>query len=103
MSSAIITAQHRAAFDAFGFVKFPELFKDDIDWINDEYEAVWRLRPDIVHTSKSGLTLFPGLFVAWSERLSRLLEDPRITALGNTLLGDGWSLTGGDGGLYNGD
>ncbi len=98
-----ITAQQKAALDLYGFVVIPGLFAADIGWIIDEYEAVWRTRPDLVHTSAARTTSFPGLFVSRSPRLTALLEDPRFVALGDTLLGEGFSFSGGDGGRYNGD
>jgi hypothetical protein len=101
--STTITAQHLATFDLFGYVVIRGLFAEDITWITDEYEAVWRTRPDLMHSAAGKNSAFPGLFISRSARLSALLEDPRIVALGDTLLGEGYSLSGGDGGRYNGD
>jgi hypothetical protein len=104
IATAICTQQHKAFFEAFGYLHFPGLLNEDIGWIREEYEAVWNSRPDIVHGANGQrLTSFPNLFVSWRPRLSGLIEDPRIVEICETLLGDGYAVNGGDGTLWDGD
>ncbi len=98
----MITPQQKAFFDTFGYLALPGILAQDIGWIIDHFEAVWRARPDIVHDG-SQRTIFPEIFISADERLSTLVEDPRIVDICTSLLGDGYTLAGGDGNYYSGD
>jgi hypothetical protein len=103
MGNPFGTPEQKTFFETFGFLHLPGLMKEDIGWIIDDYEAVWRSRPDIVHGAKGKATSFPALFVQQTPRLSSLIEHPRIESTLNMLLGDAWNINGGDGTLYDGD
>jgi len=103
MENSFCTAAQKTFFETFGYLHLPGLMKADIGWIIEDYEAVWSSRPDIVHGAKGRQTSFPATFVLETPRLSTLIEDPRIEPLLNLLLGDTWTLNGGDGSLYDGD
>ncbi|HYE06254.1 MAG TPA: phytanoyl-CoA dioxygenase family protein [Planctomycetota bacterium] len=91
-----------AFFQAFGYLALPGALAGDYGWISDEFEQVWRDRPDIRHDG-SQRTMFPALFIAQRPRLTALLEHPAVVAIADALLGEGWSLYGGDGNFYSGD
>ena len=99
------TERQKAFFDAFGFLTFPGLLADDIDAIIDEFEAVWARhggghhgRP---HDGRQRSCLVP--FIDRSERLSALIDDPRIHDIAAGLLGDDFVYAGSDGNYYAGD
>jgi hypothetical protein len=98
----MITARQKAFFETFGYLALPGALADDIAWISDEFDAVWRERVDVTHDG-SKRTMFPGLFVAQRPRLSTLIEHPMIEDICSSLLGPGYGLNGGDGNLYSGD
>jgi hypothetical protein len=60
-------------FTAFGFLSLPGALAQDIAWVQHEFEAVWAARDDLVHDG-SKRSMFPGLFVAQSPRLSTLVR-----------------------------
>ena len=101
-SPQLLTDQQRTFFETFGYLALPGLLAEDIGWVQHEFEAVWAARDDLLHDG-SKRTMFPGLFVAQSPRLSTLVEDPRIVGLCTSLLGEGYTLSGGDGNFYSGD
>jgi len=104
MTSHSSTPAQKAFFETFGYIHLPGLMIDDIGWIIDEYEAVWRSRTD-VHTGVGAgkATSFPGLFVSMTPRLSVLIEHPRIRGICDLLFGDAWSVTGGDASIFDGE
>ena len=36
-----MSPQQQRFFETFGFLKLEGLLRDDIDWVRDEFEAVW--------------------------------------------------------------
>jgi ectoine hydroxylase-related dioxygenase (phytanoyl-CoA dioxygenase family) len=103
----MITTQQKRFFEVFGFLHLPGRFSDDIHWMSDEYEGVFRRRSD-QRSEKNGegkpkLTTIDQLFVSLSPRLSTLIEDPRVVAICEGLLGEDYAICGGDGGIYHGN
>jgi len=101
-----LTEQQRRFFEAFGYLGFPGLITDDIGWITDEFEDVFRrctgAGTDIPsHTGGERTCIVPS--VGQSERLCGLLDDPRILGIIAGLLGDEFSYLAGDSNFYSGD
>ena len=101
-SAMLLSEEQIAFFDTFGYLALPGVLAEDIAWVQHEFEAVWAARTDLEHDG-SKRSMFPGLFVAQSPRLSTLVEDPRVAGACRSLLGEGYTLSGGDGNFYSGD
>src|SRR5580698_6994812 len=87
-------------FDTFGYLLLPGLLAGDIDWITQEFEAVFTDR-GLVHDHTQRTCVVP--FIDARERLSALLDHPRIEGLAASLLGDEFNYVGSDGNYYAGD
>ena len=87
-------------YETFGFLKFPELFKDEVGDITDAFEQVWA-ESGRTHDFKKRSMIIP--FPDSSEYLSRLLEDPRIDGVVSSILGDDYNYSASDGNYYVGD
>ena len=100
-----LTDQQRAFFRAFGFLAFPGLLARQIEEITEEFESVWSGlgggHASQPHDGKARSCIVP--FIDQRERLSALLDDPRILAIGRDLLGDDFNYMGSDGNYYVGD
>jgi hypothetical protein len=92
--------QQKQFFDTFGYLVLPGLLADEIGWVIEEFEAVWRDR-GVVHDGTKRSCIVP--FIDQRERLCRLLDHPGITALVGGLLGEAFNYLGGDGNFYSGD
>ena len=105
MARTRLNDQQMAFFEAFGFLRFPALLADCIDGIIDEFEAVWERHggghDGTPHDGKRRSCLVP--FIDQSERLSALLDDPRIHDIAASILGDDFDYSGSDGNYYAGD
>lgn len=100
-----LTEQHLSFFDTFGYLSFPGLLADRIEEIDREFEAVWEAnggghygKP---HDGKARSCI--AQFIGHNERLSSLLDDPRILGIATSLLGDDFNYMGSDGNYYVGD
>lgn len=98
----MLTAAQHAFFETFGFLKLPGALAADVGWIQDEFEAAWRLKPEVVHDG-SQRTIYPASFITATRRLSTLVEHDVVCGVLDDLLGVGWSSYGGDGNFYSGD
>ena len=105
MARTRLTEQQMRTFETFGFLAFAGLLADCIDEIVEEFEAVWRRhggghhgRP---HDGERRSCLVP--FIDQSERLSALIDDPRIHDIVTSLLGEDFNYAGSDGNYYAGD
>jgi hypothetical protein len=95
-----LTPQQKHHFETFGYLILPGLLADDIGWITEEFEAVFRGR-QVVHDGTKRTCIVP--FIDQRERLCTLLDHPRLLALISGLLGDDFNYLGGDGNYYAGD
>ncbi len=95
-----ITPQQKHFFDTFGYLVVPGLLKDEIDWISDEFEAVFRDR-GIVHDGTQRSVVVP--FIDQRAHLCTLLDHPAIVNLIGGLIGENFNYLGGDGNFYAGD
>lgn len=97
-----LTPQQVAFFETFGFLRLPGLFGDEIEDITASFEEVFASEEpmDLVqdlHFRKKRLVV-PHV-VDKHPRLGRLLEDPRITGIASSLLGEDYEWLGSDGNL----
>ena len=92
-------------FETFGYLGLPGLMADRVDEIIAEFEALWESRGGGHHnrphegTARSCIAQF----IDHRERLSSLLDDPRIRGIATSLLGDDFNYMGSDGNYYVGD
>jgi ectoine hydroxylase-related dioxygenase (phytanoyl-CoA dioxygenase family) len=100
-----LTARQRAFFDCFGFLAFPGLLAAEADGIIAAFERVWAERGGghhgAAHDGKRRSCIVP--FADQSDRLSALLDDERIHAIAEGLLGEDFAYLGSDGNYYAGD
>jgi len=89
-------------FHLFGYLSFSGLMADCIEEITREFEAVWEHhgggqdgRP---HEGTARSCLVP--FIDQSERLSPLLDDPRLDGIFRSLLGEDYNYFTSDGNFY---
>ena len=95
-----LSQQQHDFFETFGYLVLPGLLKDEIGWIIEEFEAVFQQR-GVVHDGSKRSTVVP--FIDQREKLSTLLDNPKIVGLIAGLLGDDFNYVGGDGNYYTGD
>lgn len=95
-----LSEQQLRFYRTFGFLKFPGLFRDDIGWITDAFEEIWAASGR-THDRLKRSMLIP--FVDQHERLSALLDDPRIDGVVASILGDDYNYETSDGNYYVGD
>ncbi|NBC72152.1 phytanoyl-CoA dioxygenase family protein [Paenibacillus sacheonensis] len=88
-------------FNTFGFIKFPALLKEDIGWIQDEFEQVFPMFPKQKHDGSKRTMIVP--FIDQREKLSGLLDHPAIRDILVSLLGSDYNYMGSDGNYYSGD
>jgi hypothetical protein len=97
-----ITEQQKRFFDTFGFLVLRGAFKEDIGWITEEFEAIFRRREESMpHDGTKRSCIVP--FIDQSEKLCTLLDDARICGATAGLLGQDFNYLGGDGNFYVGD
>ncbi|MDR3692847.1 MAG: phytanoyl-CoA dioxygenase family protein [Fimbriimonas sp.] len=95
-----LTSKQIAFFDTFGYLVFPGLLADEIDWVIHEFEAVFTDK-GLVHDFWQRTCVVP--FIDSRERLSALLDNPKIEGIAASLLGDDFNYVGSDGNYYTGD
>ena len=95
-----LTCKQKQFFETFGYLALPGLLEDEIDWITEEFEAVFRGR-NVVHDGSKRSCIVP--FIDQRERLSTLLDHPKLVGLISGVLGEDFNYLGGDGNFYTGD
>jgi len=95
-----ITQEQKNFFETFGYLVMPGLLKNDIGWITEEFEAVFRDR-GLVHDGTQRSCVVP--FIDQRERFCKLLDHPSIVGLIGGLIGENFNYLGGDGNFYTGD
>ena len=100
-----LSEQQQASFKTFGYLGFPGLLADRIHTIVDEFEAVWTERGGghngQPHDGGKRSCIVP--FIDQRAYLCSLLDDPRIIAIAEGLLGKDFNYMGSDGNYYAGD
>lgn len=89
-------------FETFGFLKFPQLLSDSIDWIIDEFTQTFPQVEGIKPHDGTQRTCI-ARFIDQREKMCTLLDDPRIEGIGASLLGEDFNYTGSDGNYYTGE
>jgi hypothetical protein len=95
-----LSQQQRNFFETFGYLVLPGLLSEEINWITEEFEAVF-LGRGVVHDGTKRSTVVP--FIDQREKLCTLLDNPKVHGLISGLLGDDFNYVGGDGNYYTGD
>ncbi len=95
-----LTREQKQFFETFGYLALPGLLKDEVGWITEEFGAVFRDR-NVVHDGSTRSCIVP--FIDQRERLSTLLDNPKLVGLISGLLGEEFNYLGGDGNFYTGD
>ncbi len=95
-----LTHEQKQFFDTFGYLVLPGLLADEVQWITEEFEAVFTDR-GVQHDGTKRSTVVP--FIDQRKRLSTLLDNPKVVGLISSLLGDDFNYVGGDGNYYTGD
>ena len=95
-----LTEQQKQFFKTFGFLVLPGLLADDVNWITEEFECVFKDR-GVVHDPAKRTVIVP--FIDQREKFCTLLDHPGITGIAGGLLGDDFNYLGGDGNYYTGD
>jgi Phytanoyl-CoA dioxygenase (PhyH) len=98
-----LSAQQRAFFDTFGFVRLPGLFAPDIDRITAGFEEIFASHPiwetnEALHFDQRRL-IIPG-FVENSERISWITSDPRTHGVVGSLIDVPYEYAQSDGNLF---
>ena len=95
-----LTPQQCAFFDSFGYIYFPGLLTEEIDWITEEHRLVFE-KKSVTHDGTKRSMIVP--FSDQSEQLCTLLDHPKVLEVLKSLLGDDFNYAGGDGNYYSGD
>jgi hypothetical protein len=95
-----LSQQQIDCFETFGYLVLPGFLNDEVQWIIEEFEAVFAGR-GVVHDGSKRSTVVP--FIDQREKLSTLLDNPKIEGLIASLLGLDFNYVGGDGNYYTGD
>lgn len=95
-----LSTQQRAFFETFGYLVFPGLIKDDIRWIEAEFEQVFVDR-GVKHDGDKRSCIVP--FIDQRERLCTLVDHPALHAVATGVLGDNFNYMGSDGNYYTGN
>ena len=104
LEKLVLSPQQLAFIETFGYLSFPGLLDDRIDSVIEAFEAVWEERggghDGKPHDGTARSCIVP--FIDQSEDLSSLLDDPRVTGIFSSLLGDDFQYLGSDGNYYGG-
>ncbi|QHW33717.1 hypothetical protein GZH47_24915 [Paenibacillus rhizovicinus] len=84
-------------FETFGFLKFPQLMADRLDWIIEEFTRTFPEQNRHDGTKRTCVVPFI------DQRMSVLIDDPRMLAIGKSLLGEDFNYMGSDGNYYTGN
>ncbi len=95
-----LTPQQCAFFESFGYVFFPNLLTEEIDWMTEEHRKIFK-KKGVKHDGTKRSVIVP--FSDQSERLCTLLDHPKVLEVLKSLLGDDFNYVGGDGNYYSGD
>jgi hypothetical protein len=101
---APLSPQQCAFFEAFGFLQFPGLFRDEIDHVSAAFEEVFASGVDTQESIQRVHDHKPRLIVSnitdRHDVLGRLPRDPRVQAIVRSLMGPSYEYAGSDGNLY---
>ena len=95
-----LTQEQKRFFETFGYLVLPGALKDEVGWITEEFEGVFRDR-NVVHDGTKRSVIVP--FIDQRERFCTLLDHPTVVGLMSGLIGEDFNYLGGDGNYYTGD
>ena len=81
-----LTTQQKDFYKQFGYLHFPGMLNDSVEWIIQEFETVWAKCQSVKHTGEQR-TMFPGNFICQTPKLCSLMDDPRIQGMCEGLMG----------------
>ncbi len=100
-----LNEQQIGLFETFGFLNFPGLLAQEVDWISAGFEQVWAEHggghDGKPHDYQRRSALIQ--FIDRNEKLCTLLDDERIVGIASSLLGDDFNYFTSDGNYYVGD
>ncbi len=100
-----LTEQQINYFQTFGFLRFDQLFIDDVDSITQSFEHIWEQSggghggQEHDYLQRSALAQF----IDCNEYMSKLIDDERVVGIASSLLGEDFNYAGSDGNYYVGD
>ena len=98
-----LSPQQVAFYEAFGFLRLPGLFADEVERLQRGFEEVFATADDVLETHErvhlGERRLIVPRIVSRSEDLSWLLDDPRVTGIAGSLIPGGWEYAESDGNL----
>ncbi|MBO9598503.1 MAG: phytanoyl-CoA dioxygenase family protein [Cohnella sp.] len=97
----MLSEQQLHFFHTFGYLKFSGLMKDEIGWITEEFTQVFPMFASKIHDGSKRTSIVA--FIDQREKLSSLIDDPRIKGICTSLLGDDFNYMGSDGNYYSGN
>lgn len=101
----LLTDEQILFFNTFGFLAFPGLLRDRVEEITGEFHQIFQKRggghDGRPHDGSKRSCIVP--FLDQSEKLCTLLDDPRISGIAASLLGDDFNYMPSDGNFYSGD
>ncbi len=98
-----LTEQQVRFFNTFGYLGIKQMFSpDEISWIIKDFEFAIQEYGGGKNHDGSARTMF-GAPIERTARLCTLLDDPRITGLIGSLIGEDFNYCSGDGNYYSGD
>ncbi len=96
----LLNAKQKNFFETFGYLAFPGLLANELDWIRPEFEAVFK-EAQVLHTKIKRTAITP--FIDRRPNFCKLLDHPAILAIANGLLGEDFNYLSSDGNYYVGD
>jgi hypothetical protein len=102
----MISDQQREFFHTFGFLRFPSLFRADVEQINRAFEQIFLEHADTVvewvhETHENRMRRFIADATEKSAVLAALLTDARIEGIASDLMGANYSFRGSDCSVYD--
>jgi hypothetical protein len=101
-----LSADQLAFFETFGFLRLPGLFLGEIDQINQGFERVFandeHVRMETFEELHGGdRRLIVPQFITKDPYLAGLLDDPRVTGIVSSVLGEDYTYAESDGNLFD--
>ena len=102
----MISEQRREFFHMFGFLRFPALFRSDVEHITHSFEQTFLDHPEAVvewvhETHENRMRRFIPDATKKNAALAALLTDDRIKGIASDLLGKDYSFSGSDCSIYD--
>lgn len=93
-----LTEQQCAFFETFGYLVFPGLLTEDLPWIYEGFDEIFAQVPEKHDGTRRTIAGTDS-----SEKLCRLLDQPKVVEVASSLMGPEFNYLGGDANYYVGD